>query len=386
MGHKHRHSADPHLQHTIDWAQVGHGNQAVAQMAYLCLGVNVILSIAKGVAGYGWSSSTLLADAVHALSDTISDLATILCLYKAKQLPTARYPLGYGKMETLGSFFISCMLLSGSVSIGVHALIQMLDRLAPALPWLEQARMLLYQIPDTPAHLHTHEHGPVLTEPRAIIFVIVNLIIKEMLYRVMRTTARNTRSTMLEASAQHQRSESSASIISLITLSGSWVGYSWLDPLGGMARAVHNGVDAWRLLVRSLEHLCDRSADSDVLQSVEAALASASTQAKENDARPAFTWSDLAVVPSGPLLVVFVTLYFEQHVLLKDAVATEEWLGERVRAMHPEVRRAYLRSDDHASHQDVDTSAIAPAVELWNTIRVARVRRRLVTPRQTRLV
>ena len=191
---------------------------------------------------------------------------------------------------------------------------------------------------------------------------------------------------MLEASAQHQRSESSASIISLITLSGSWVGYSWLDPLGGMARAVHNGVDAWRLLVRSLEHLCDRSADSDVLQSVEAALASASTQAKENDARPAFTWSDLAVVPSGPLLVIFVTLYFEQHVLLKDAVATEEWLGERVRAVYPEVRRAYLRSDDHASHQVVDTSAIAPAVELWNTIRVARVRRRLVTPRQTRLV
>ena len=93
MGHKHRHSAESHLKHTIDWAQVGHGNQAVAQMAYLCLGVNVILSIAKGVAGYGWSSSTLLADAVHALSDTISDLATILCLYKANSYPRHDTPL-----------------------------------------------------------------------------------------------------------------------------------------------------------------------------------------------------------------------------------------------------------------------------------------------------
>jgi len=343
MGHKHRHSSEPHLHSTIDWAQVGHGNQTVAQVAYLCLCVNVVLSIAKGVAGYGWSSSSLLADAVHSASDTISDLATILCLYKAKQLPTARYPLGYGKMETLGSFLISCMLLSGSMSIGVHALVQMLERLASVIPWLEQVRVLLYHIPETPAHVHTHEHGPALTDSRAILFVIVTLIIKEMLYRAMRTTGQKTRSTMLEASAQHQRSESSASIMSLLALSGSWAGYSWLDPLGGMARALYNGLDAWHLLVRSLERLCDCSADPDVVQAIEAALASASAQAKESERRLAFTWSDLAVVPSGPFLVVYVTLYFEPHVALQDAVATDEWVGERVRAIFTEVRGTYLR-------------------------------------------
>ncbi|WFD21901.1 hypothetical protein MEQU1_000560 [Malassezia equina] len=306
-------------------------------MAYLCLGVNIVLSVAKGVAGVGWGSSSLLVDAVHSASDTISDLATILCLYKAKQKPTARYPLGYGRMETLGSFFISCMLLSGSVSIGIHALVQMLERLAPVFPWLEQVRVLVYQIPDPSAHGHAHEHGPALTEPRAILFVIMNLIIKEMLYRAMRRTARQTRSTMLEASAQHQRSESSASIMSLLALSGSWAGYSWLDPLGGMARAIHNGADAWHLLVRSLEHLCNRSADTDVLQTMEKVLAAGAAQSKESQTRPAFTWSDLAVVPNGPFLVVFVTLYFERHVALQDAAATEDWVGERIRAQYPEL-------------------------------------------------
>ncbi|WFD17966.1 hypothetical protein MCAP1_000177 [Malassezia caprae] len=320
---------------SIDWAQVGRGNQNVAQMAYLCLGVNVVLSIAKGVAGYGSSSSSLLADAVHSLSDTISDLATILCLYKAKQLPTARYPFGYGKMETLGSFFISCMLLSGSISIGIHALSKMLERLAPVVPWLEQIRVLLYHIPEAPGHVHTHDHGPTMMEPRAILFVIMTLIIKEILYRAMRRTARKTRSTMLEASAQHQRSESSASIMSLLALSGSWAGYFWLDPLGGMAQAVHNGLDAWRLLCRSLGQLCDHCADPDVVQDIEAALKSAAAQAKESDQRPMFTWSDLTVVPSGPFLVVFVTLYFDQQVALKDAVATDEWLSERLSIRAP---------------------------------------------------
>lgn len=345
MGHSHKHGAshEPHLHSTIDWAQLGHGNRTVAHVAYLCLAVNIALTLAKGIVGYSWNSISLLADAVHSASDTISDLATILCLRKAKQVPTARYPLGYGKMETLGSFFISCMLLSGSLSVGIHALGQVFERLSPTVSWWEPLQAWLHKIPGAHAHSHSHSHSHAadMTDPRAIVFLLLSLAIKEMLYQTMHSTAQKARSTMLEASAQHQRCESSASIMSLLALIGASLGYPWLDSLGGLAQAAVNGLEAWRLLVRSLEYLCDRTADPDVLEAIDRALAAAASEAEASKTLPSFTWSDLAVVPSGPFLAVFVTFNFDQAVVLAQAVATEKWVGQQLHTVYPEVRKIY---------------------------------------------
>ncbi|WFD25621.1 hypothetical protein MNAN1_000584 [Malassezia nana] len=341
MGHSHKHGAshELHVHSTIDWAQLGHGNRTVAHMAYLCLAVNIVLTVAKGMVGYSWNSTSLLADAVHSASDTISDLATILCLRKAKQVPTARYPLGYGKMETLGSFFISCILLSGSLSVGIHALGQVFERLLPTVYWWEPLHEWLHMIPG--AHTHGHSHATDMTDPRAIVFMLLSLATKEMLYQAMHSTAQKARSTMLEASAQHQRCESSASIMSLLAVIGASLGYPWLDSLGGLARAAVNGLEAWRLLVRSLEYLCDRSADPDVLEAIDHALSAAASEAELSETLPSFTWSDLAVVPSGPFLAVFVTFYFDQAVVLAQAVATEKWVSEQLHTVYPEVRKIY---------------------------------------------
>lgn len=332
MHHEHGHD-HVHLHGTMDWSQILERGDSIARMAYLGLGVNFFLCVLKGFAGLALDSSSLMAEASHSASDTISDFATLLCLHKAKQKPTEKYPFGYAKMETIGSLFISVTLLAGSLGIGMHAFARISDTVPSTALWSHQIHSFISGI--SSGHSHTHKHKS--TDPLALAFVLLNIIGKEILFRITMAKAKETRSSVLAASAQHQRVESMGSIMTFLAITGTWLGAAWLDPLGGMVQAVYNFREAWRLLMSAVNHLCDGSAGPEHVQSVRVQLDQLLDYMKERGEGPMFSWSQLAVIPNGPFMTAYITLTFPPHTALEQVLTIEAMIEKRLQAHIPMV-------------------------------------------------
>jgi cation diffusion facilitator family transporter len=79
--------------------------------------VNLLLLIFKFVAGIFGRSSAMIADAVHSLSDFITDIIVILFVRISAKPADSTHGYGHGKFETLASAIIGCVLLG--VGIGI---------------------------------------------------------------------------------------------------------------------------------------------------------------------------------------------------------------------------------------------------------------------------
>ena len=81
--------------------------------------VNALLIVLKLVAGIIGRSSAMVADAVHSLSDFVTD-AIVLIFVRIAGLPSDKgHDYGHGKYETLATLIIGCILaMAGIGQIG----------------------------------------------------------------------------------------------------------------------------------------------------------------------------------------------------------------------------------------------------------------------------
>jgi len=115
---------------------MSHGSDSVKTIFY-ALGANSAIAVAKFVAAFITGSGSMLAEAVHSSADCANQLLLLLGIKRAKQPPTADYPLGFGKEAYFWSFIVALMLFSmgGLVAIyeGIHKLQEPEDIIQP---WL----------------------------------------------------------------------------------------------------------------------------------------------------------------------------------------------------------------------------------------------------------
>lgn len=336
-GHHNEHGHDH--KHGTDWSDILDGGRNVIRVAILSLSLNMVVMLLKCAAGTYLHSLSLMAEASHAVSDSLSDLLALACMYKARQKPSAKFPLGYGKLEPLGSCLSSLMLLLTSFGIGAQALFQFFEIVFPSYhAWVKH---FLSWIPVLHEHHHHHpqdienEHGKSLY---GLALVVFSMLAKEAIYHMMRKTARVAQSSVLEASALHQRMESLGSAMSLVTIMFSSYGYEWLDSLCGIIRALYNGMEAWQLTLTSLGQLCDCSANPEIIKEVQEHLECAVIRAQHLSELPTFTWNDVIVVSHGSGLSMYVTLSLPPHTTLKRALAAEAWVQEYFHTHYTKVR------------------------------------------------
>lgn len=77
--------------------------------------VNFLLVIFKFLAGIAGHSAAMLADAVHSLSDFITDVVVILFVRISNKPVDKSHDYGHGKYETLATAFIGMALLGGRI-------------------------------------------------------------------------------------------------------------------------------------------------------------------------------------------------------------------------------------------------------------------------------
>lgn len=73
--------------------------------------VNTLLVITKIIISIVGSSKALLANAIHSLSDLITDIIAIVGHLISKKPATKKYPLGFGKIEYLTNIIVGTVIL-----------------------------------------------------------------------------------------------------------------------------------------------------------------------------------------------------------------------------------------------------------------------------------
>lgn len=197
---------------------------------------NVLLTIVKFIAGVLGHSSAMVADAVHSLSDLVTDAVVLVFVGISARPQDESHDYGHGKFETMASLLISLALVAAAIGIIVSGAVKF-------AAWLG---------------------GEELTPPGALALwvALLSIALKEAMYRYTAIQGRKLNSPALTANAWHHRSDALSSIGAAIGIGGAvLLGGRWavLDPLasivvGGMLVGV-----AWKILRPSMGELTDAS-------------------------------------------------------------------------------------------------------------------------------
>ena len=203
---------------------------------------NVALMTFKFVAGILGHSAAMIADAVHSLSDFVTDIIVILFVKVSAKPQDESHDYGHGKFETLASFFVGLALVAAATGIIVSGAVKLSD-------WL---------------------HGEKLPAPGklALWAALISIIVKELLYQYTARAGKRLDSQAVVANAWHHRSDALSSIGATIGIGGAiLLGDRWtvLDPLASIvvgAMLVKVAVDLLKVCVNELTE-CSLPAETE---------------------------------------------------------------------------------------------------------------------------
>lgn len=207
--------------------------QAAAQRStWVSVGVNITLSFTQMLVGLWAGSQALVADAVHSLSDLVSDFVVLFANRHSAAAADAGHPYGHGRFETAASLAIGVLLLAVGVGMLWSAAQKIMD----------------------PASIG-QVHG------LALWVAGLALVSKEWLFRYMLKVAEAVKSSMLVANAWHARSDAASSLVVGIGVAGNLLGVTWLDPLAaalvGFMVTRMGGKFGWSALSDLMDHSLD---------------------------------------------------------------------------------------------------------------------------------
>lgn len=243
--------------------------------------VNLLLSLAQIIVGVVARSQALLSDGVHSLSDLISDFVVLFAGQQSRKGPDEDHPYGHRRFENAASFFLGLLLLAVGVGMLWTAVVKF--RNPGAIPRVHVA---------------------------ALWVASVALVAKELLFRYMLAVARRVRSSMLAANAWHARSDAASSLVAVVGIVGSLLGYPILDPVAALIVGVMVTRMGLQFAWAALNDLMDRAADEDEVAAIRETLA----------ATPGIAgFHDLRTRKMGDMIVVDVHLEVNAGVSLVEA-------------------------------------------------------------------
>ena len=208
--------------------------------------VNFLLLVFKFFAGIAGHSAAMLADAVHSLSDFITDIVVIVFVRIAGKPEDKGHDYGPGKYETLATAIIGLLLLC--VGFGIF--------------W------------NGASSIYTFLQGGQLESPGvvALVAALVSIVSKEILYQYTVIQGKKLNSQAVVANAWHHRSDALSSIGTAIGIGGAiLLGDHWrvLDPIAAVVVSFFIMKVSVQLLIPCVDELLEKSLPDDVEKEIE---------------------------------------------------------------------------------------------------------------------
>lgn len=172
---------------------------------------NLSLTLFKLFAGIVGRSSAMVADAIHSISDILTDLVIVGSLKVAAKPVDGNHKYGHGKVETLAAGFVGGVLFLVGLGILYSGVTKIIGHYGDQ-PLRQPGMVALYA-------------------------AIFSIAIKEILFRYTFVNGKRIESPVLIANAWHHRSDVYSSLGTLFGIGGAiFLGANWviLDPLAAI--------------------------------------------------------------------------------------------------------------------------------------------------------
>lgn len=213
--------------------------------------VNLALLLFKFAAGILGRSAAMLADAVHSLSDFVTDVIVLLFVRISNKPQDKDHDYGHGKYETLATALIGIILFF--VGLGIF--------------W-NGARSIWAFV-----------RGEALEAPGtlALVAALLSIVTKEILYRYTVIVGRREQSQAVIANAWHHRSDALSSVGTAVGIGGAiLLGDNWrvLDPVAAVVVSIFIVKVAWEMVVPCANELMEQSLPEQTEREIEEILLS----------------------------------------------------------------------------------------------------------------
>ena len=197
---------------------------------------NLLLLIFKFIAGFLSNSAAMIADAVHSLSDFLTDIVVMIFVRISSKEEDENHHYGHGKFETLATVIIGIVLVAVGLGIMKNGIVSI----------VEVAK------------------GNSIKSPGiiALVAAIVSIIVKEILYRYTVIKGKKLDSPSVVANAWHHRSDAFSSIGTALGIGGAIIlGNKWtiLDPIAAVIVSFFILKVAYQLTKAGLDELLEKS-------------------------------------------------------------------------------------------------------------------------------
>lgn len=212
---------------------------------------NIVLTLVKFIAGMLSGSAAMIADAVHSLSDLISDGIVLIFAHVSSRKCDHGHDYGHGRFETLATLAVSILLLVVAGEMLAHAVQQIVAA------W----------------------HGEMITTPGVVALwaALLSIATKEALYQWTARVGKRINSPVMIANAWHHRTDAISSVASAAGIAGAaFLGGQWaiLDPLVGGVISIVILVVGVKMALPALQELTDASLPDETEKQILAIMSS----------------------------------------------------------------------------------------------------------------
>ena len=207
---------------------------------------NAALLTFKFIAGVMGNSSAMIADAVHSLSDFVTDILVLVFVSISAKPQDTSHDYGHGKFETIASFLIGLALVAAATGIVVSGALKL-------WAWWGGAEL------ESPGWI-------------ALWAAVLSIVIKELLYQYTARRGRKLDSQVMIANAWHHRSDALSSVGAAVGIGlALWLGQHWavFDPLASVVVGLMLMKVAYELLKTSINELTESSLPAETEQEIE---------------------------------------------------------------------------------------------------------------------
>jgi cation diffusion facilitator family transporter len=201
--------------------------EAVRRILWAVGVLNLAVAAAKLTVGWLVGSISMVADGFHSVTDAAANAVGLVGLAVSRRPPDETHPYGHRKFETLSA-------------LGIGALL--------ALTAWEVLRSCLERL---------REGGTPDVQPVAFWVMAGTMLINLAVSRYEARRGRQLGSRLLAADSEHTHSDVLVSLAVLVALIAARWGWPQLDVLAAVAITVAIGRAAWRIVLRSADHLLD---------------------------------------------------------------------------------------------------------------------------------
>ncbi len=288
--------------------QIQDGVREIKRLTYLGMIINVFLMVIKFFGGIFFGSISLIADAFHTFSDISTDILILWGVIIGSRPADSSHPFGHGKFETLSGTLLSVVLIV--VGTGIVA---------------ESGRSVMsarFMNPGLPV----------------LFIALISVIIKEYLYQLTIKSAKQLDSVALYANAWHHRSDALSSIVVIVGVISSMLGFLPGDSIAGLFVGLMIIIIGIKFLIKTGKELMEGSVEEDVLQSIKSIL----------DEHPDVkSWHKLRTRKVGRELFVDVHILVEPEL----SVIKGHQIAEEVESI---VKKAFTRPLNVLTHVEPD--------------------------------